>query len=67
MIGKGYSVKSALLEMNMVAEGVNAVGCIKQINEKFKVKMPITDAVYNILVNKVSAPLEIKLLTEKLK
>ena len=67
MIGKGYSVKSALLEMNMVAEGVNAVGCIKQINEKFKVKMPITDAVYNILINKVSAPLEIKLLTEKLK
>jgi glycerol-3-phosphate dehydrogenase (NAD(P)+) len=67
MIGKGYSVKSALLEMNMVAEGVNAVGCIKQINEKYKVRMPITDAVYNILVNKVSAPLEIKLLTEKLK
>ncbi|MBN2484987.1 MAG: NAD(P)-binding domain-containing protein [Bacteroidales bacterium] len=67
MIGKGYSVKSALLEMNMVAEGVNAVGCIRQINEQFKVRMPITDAVYNILVNKVSAPLEIKLLTEKLK
>jgi glycerol-3-phosphate dehydrogenase (NAD(P)+) len=67
MIGKGYSVKSALLEMNMVAEGVNAVGCIKQINERYKVRMPITEAVYNILVNKVSAPLEIKLLTEKLK
>jgi glycerol-3-phosphate dehydrogenase (NAD(P)+) len=67
MIGKGYSVKSALLEMNMVAEGVNAVSCIKQINEQHKVRMPITEAVYNILVNKVSAPLEIKLLTEKLK
>jgi len=67
MIGKGYTVKSALLEMNMVAEGVNAVGCIKQINEQYKVRMPITEAVYNILVNKVSAPLEMKLLTEKLK
>jgi glycerol-3-phosphate dehydrogenase (NAD(P)+) len=67
MIGKGYSVKSALLEMNMVAEGVNAVNCIKQINELHKVRMPIIEAVYNILVNKVSAPLEIKLLAEKLK
>jgi glycerol-3-phosphate dehydrogenase (NAD(P)+) len=67
MIGKGYSVKSALLEMNMVAEGVNAVNCITQINKQYKVKMPIIEAVYNILVNKVSAPLEIKLLTEKLK
>jgi glycerol-3-phosphate dehydrogenase (NAD(P)+) len=67
MIGKGYSVKSAQLEMNMIAEGVNAVGCIFQINDKYKVKMPIVDAVYNILINKVSPALEIKLLTEKLK
>jgi len=67
MIGKGYSVKSAQLEMNMVAEGINATNCIKQINEKHHVKMPIIEAVYNILVNKVSAPLEIKLLTDKLK
>ncbi len=66
MIGKGYSVKSAQLEMNMIAEGINAVGCIQQINEKYKVKMPIVDAVYNILINKVSPVLEIKLLTEKL-
>ncbi|MBN1118344.1 MAG: NAD(P)-binding domain-containing protein [Bacteroidales bacterium] len=67
MIGKGYSPKTAQLEMNMVAEGINAVGCINQINQQYKVKMPITDAVYNILVNRVSPALEIKLLTEKLK
>ena len=67
MIGKGYSINSAQLEMNMVAEGVNAVGCIRQINDLHQVKMPITDAVYNILLNKVSPALEIKLLTEKLK
>ncbi len=67
MIGKGYSVKSAQLEMNMVAEGVNAVNCISQINEHHKVKMPITQAVYNILQNKVSPAIEIQLLTEKLK
>lgn len=67
MIGKGYSVKSAMLEMNMVAEGYNATACIKEINQKYKVKMPITDAVYNILYENISPAIEIKLLTEKLR
>lgn len=67
MIGKGYSPKTAQLEMNMIAEGVNAVSCIKQINEHKNVNMPIVNAVYNILVNSVSPALEITLLTEKLK
>lgn len=67
MIGKGYSVKSAQLEMNMIAEGYYAVACIHEINLNFKVNMPITDAVYHILYDKISPALEIKLLTEKLK
>ncbi len=67
MIGKGYSVKSAQLEMNMVAEGINAVTCVHQINKSSQVKMPIVDAVYNILCQKVSPVLEIKLLAEKLR
>jgi len=67
MIGKGYSVKSAQLEMNMVAEGYYAVACIRELNKNFGVKMPIVDAVYHILYDKVSPALEIKLLTEKLK
>jgi glycerol-3-phosphate dehydrogenase (NAD(P)+) len=67
MIGKGYSVKSAQLEMNMVAEGYYAVACIHEINKNFEVNMPITDAVYHILYDKISPTLEIKLLTEKLK
>ncbi|MBN1950724.1 MAG: NAD(P)-binding domain-containing protein [Bacteroidales bacterium] len=67
MIGKGYSVKSATLEMNMVAEGSYAVACIKEINEKHKVNMPIMDAVYHILHRKISPVIEIKLLEEKLK
>jgi len=66
MIGKGYSVKSAQLEMNMIAEGYYAVSCIHAINQKAGVDLPICKAVYNILYEKISAKVEMKLLTEKL-
>jgi glycerol-3-phosphate dehydrogenase (NAD(P)+) len=49
MLGKGYSVKQAQLEMNMIAEGYYAVKCVYEINKTFKVHMPITNAVYNII------------------
>jgi glycerol-3-phosphate dehydrogenase (NAD(P)+) len=67
MVGKGYSVKIAQLEMKMVAEGYYATKCIKEINENFKVNMPITDAVYNILYESISPAIEIKILTEFLR
>ena len=67
MIGKGYSVRSTQLEMNMIAEGYYAVKSIVEINKKYLINMPITDAVYNILYEKISPAIEIKLLTNYLR
>jgi glycerol-3-phosphate dehydrogenase (NAD(P)+) len=60
MIGKGYSVTSAQLEMNMIAEGYYAIACIHKLNEKLKVNMPVCHAVYNILYNKTQARKEME-------
>jgi glycerol-3-phosphate dehydrogenase (NAD(P)+) len=66
MIGKGYSVKSAILEMNMVAEGYSATKCIMEINKKYKLDLPIIETAYNILYENISPAIEIKLLSKNL-
>lgn len=66
MIGKGYSVKAAMMEMNMVAEGYYAVKCVHEINQKLGVDMPITHAMYNILYERISPIMEVQLLTDLL-
>ncbi len=66
MIGKGYTVKSAQLEMNMVAEGYYAVKSLHQINKNHKVHMPICRAVYAILYESHSPLIEMRLLADQL-
>ncbi len=64
MIGRGHTVKSAQMEMNMVAEGYWAVKSIWEMNKKFKVNMPITNAVYHVLYEKISPAVEIRILED---
>ncbi len=66
MIGKGYTVKSAQLEMNMIAEGYYAANSLHQINKIYKVNMPICRAVYAIIYEKHSPLIEMQLLSEQL-
>lgn len=49
MLGKGYSVQSAQLELNMVAEGYNASKCIFMKNQVLGTDMPIAETIYKIL------------------
>ena len=67
MIGMGYSVKTAQIEMEMIAEGYYATKTIHEMNQKYQVNIPIVEAVYNILYEKSSPLLEISELTSKLK
>ena len=64
MIGNGYSVRTAQLEMKMIAEGYYAVRSIHEMNLKYKVDIPIAEAVYRILYENASPKIEIAKLLE---
>ncbi len=66
MIGKGYSVRAAQLEMNMVAEGYYAVKCVHEINKELKVDMPISEATYRMLYERMAPAMEMRLLSDRL-
>ena len=66
MIGKGYTVKSAMMEMSMVAEGYYAAKSAWELNQEYKAKTPIIDAVHSILYEGGDAKQVFKDLTDKL-
>ena len=66
MIGKGYTVKSAQLEMNMIAEGYYAVKSINKLLKGYNIDMPITDAVFDILYKGKDPKKTLLKLSEKL-
>lgn len=66
LIGHGNTVKSALNEMTMIAEGYFAAECIKHINERHNVSMPIADMVYDVLYRRANPRRRMKELTTQL-
>lgn len=66
MLGKGYSVKNAILDMDMVAEGYFSARSVYEINKKYKVDMPISETVYRILYEKASPKKEMEKLSLQL-
>ncbi len=67
MIGRGYSVKSAQIEMNMIAEGYYAVRSIYLISKQHQIKLPIIDAVYHVVYEKTNPLIEMNTLKGHLK
>jgi glycerol-3-phosphate dehydrogenase (NAD(P)+) len=66
MIGKGYTVKSAMMEMSMVAEGYYATKSAYKLNQGYGAHTPIIDAVYAVLYEGKDAKAVFKKLTESL-
>lgn len=66
LIGHGCTVKSALNEMTMIAEGYFSSACIKKINSRFGIDTPIADMVYDILYNKANPRKRMKALADML-
>ena len=66
LVGHGCTVKSALNEMTMVAEGYFAADCIRHLNLRHRIEMPIAEMVYRVLYEGASVRRAMRELTDKL-
>ncbi len=66
MIGRGYRVLGALIEMDMVAEGYPAAKGIHEINQKFDVHMPVAECVYRVLHDNIAPAIEMRILADNI-
>ena len=66
LIGKGYTVKSAIQSMNMIAEGYYAADSVYHTSKEKNLTTPIIDTIYNVLYKEKNAETEFKKLTMKL-
>lgn len=66
MIGKGYPVAAAQMEMGMVAEGYGGAACLHTINQRTRIDMPIAEAVYEMLYNGANPEKTVEALSKKL-
>lgn len=66
MIGKGYTVKAALMEMTMIAEGYYGAKTAYELSTSFRGKYPIMQCVYDVLYEKASAKKKMKALSQVL-
>ena len=66
MVGMGYSVRAAQMEMQMRAEGYYGTRCIHELNERLQVSLPIVDAMYRILYQQQSPTIVVQELTQEL-
>ncbi|MBQ4345383.1 MAG: NAD(P)H-dependent glycerol-3-phosphate dehydrogenase [Muribaculaceae bacterium] len=64
LIGKGYSVTAAKMEMEQIAEGYYGTRCIHEINKQYDVSMPILNGVYDILYHRQNAEKAIRKMAE---
>jgi glycerol-3-phosphate dehydrogenase (NAD(P)+) len=67
LLGKGYSIKATMAEMNMVAEGYYAVKSLMEISKTLHLEMPVMQSVYNIIYQGISPFVEFRILSEKLR
>ncbi len=64
LIGRGYSVANARMEMEQTVEGYYATKCVHEINRTWEVEMPILNGIYDILYRRVSPTKAVNLMSE---